>query len=91
MTNPYTKMIAWMVVTAAISLVLTYYFGLIIGLAIAFGIFILLNIIVRKRALGSGFRGTFSWGVTYRCIACGHRFKGGTCPRCGSKMRRAEF
>ncbi|MFQ5969729.1 MAG: hypothetical protein ACE5J2_04470 [Nitrososphaerales archaeon] len=91
MPNPYTKMIVWMVATAAVSIVLTYYFGFIIGLALAFGVFILLNIMVRRRALRSGFGGTFRLGVTYRCIQCGHRFKGGACPRCGSKMRSAEF
>ena len=30
-------------------------------------------------------------GVSYVCIVCGQRFKGGTCPRCGSKMKRADF
>jgi rRNA maturation endonuclease Nob1 len=30
-------------------------------------------------------------GISYVCIVCGQRFKGGTCPRCGSKMKRADF
>jgi uncharacterized membrane protein YgcG len=30
-------------------------------------------------------------GINYACIACGQRFKGGACPRCGSKMKRADF
>ena len=30
-------------------------------------------------------------GINYVCIACGQRFKGGSCPRCGSKMKRADF
>src|ERR671923_1535807 len=30
-------------------------------------------------------------GINYACIACGQRFKGGSCPRCGSKMKRADF
>lgn len=30
-------------------------------------------------------------GVNYVCLACGQRFKSGTCPRCGSKMKRADF
>jgi 4-hydroxybenzoate polyprenyltransferase len=30
-------------------------------------------------------------GVSYVCIVCGQRFKSGTCPRCGSKMKRADF
>jgi rubrerythrin len=30
-------------------------------------------------------------GISYVCIACGHKYKGGSCPRCGSKMKRADF
>ena len=38
---------------------------------------------------GSG--GGGGGGINYACIACGQRFKGGSCPRCGSKMKRADF
>ena len=38
---------------------------------------------------GGGSGGT---GISYVCMVCGQRFKGGgTCPRCGSKMKRADF
>ena len=46
---------------------------------------------------GSGFGGGFfgqnsgNGGVKYVCLTCNHRFKGGSCPRCGSNMRRADF
>src|ERR671914_2626977 len=44
---------------------------------------------------GGGFGGLFGGsgggGINYACIACGQRFKGGSCPRCGSKMKRADF
>jgi len=46
---------------------------------------------------GSGFSlgGLFGQGqgtgVRYACLTCNHRFKGGDCPRCGSKMKRADF
>jgi len=30
-------------------------------------------------------------GVRYVCLTCSNKFKGGSCPRCGSKMRRADF
>jgi len=43
---------------------------------------------------GGGFGGLFGGsggGINYVCLGCGHRFKGGTCPRCGSKMKRADF
>jgi hypothetical protein len=40
---------------------------------------------------GSLFSGSGGGGINYVCIACGQRFKGGSCPRCGSKMKRADF
>jgi rubrerythrin len=44
---------------------------------------------------GGGFGGLFGGsgggGINYVCIACGQRFKGGSCPRCGSKMKKADF
>ncbi len=41
---------------------------------------------------GGGFFGRGqSTGVRYVCLTCNHRFKGGLCPRCGSKMKRADF
>ncbi len=44
--------------------------------------------------LGGGFFGQGQGQgstVRYVCLTCNHRFKGGTCPRCGSKMKRADF
>ncbi|MDP6326781.1 MAG: hypothetical protein QGH88_00060 [Nitrosopumilus sp.] len=32
-----------------------------------------------------------SAGVSYVCLVCNNKHKGGTCPRCGSKMNRADF
>ncbi|MFN4336572.1 MAG: hypothetical protein ACK4FV_03185 [Candidatus Nitrosocaldus sp.] len=90
MRNYYVRMLIWMAISAAVSFILIRLFGLIIGLALSFAIFILLNILVNRRMLNYG-RGSFSVGITYRCINCGHRFKGGSCPRCGSKMKQAEF
>ena len=44
---------------------------------------------------GSGFFGTGSQGnsggVSYVCLVCNNKHKGGVCPRCGSKMQRADF
>ena len=41
---------------------------------------------------GGGFFGRGqSTGIRYVCLTCNHRFKGGSCPRCGSKMKRADF
>ncbi|QMU53567.1 MAG: hypothetical protein GKS07_00750 [Nitrosopumilus sp.] len=46
---------------------------------------------------GGGFFGSGSQGgsgggsVSYVCLVCNNKHKGGTCPRCGSKMQRADF
>ena len=44
---------------------------------------------------GGGFFGTGgqdnSSSVRYVCLVCNNKHKGGTCPRCGSKMQRADF
>lgn len=90
---------AWIMVSLAISLALTFWLGLW-GLIPAIAIFIGISYYMRKRAMarmgmgGGGFGGMLgggSGGVNYICIACGHRFKGGSCPRCGSKMKKADF
>ncbi len=70
-------------------------------------IFILLPMIMRRRQMrnmgnygsGSGIGGGFfgmgsqgnAGGVRYVCLVCNNKHKGGTCPRCGSKMQRADF
>ena len=44
---------------------------------------------------GGGFFGIGSSGsstsIKYVCLVCSNKHKGGTCPRCGSKMQRADF
>jgi hypothetical protein len=76
------------------------------GLAAALAIFIALPLLIRRRYMsrmrgygdsgssGGGFFGFNSeggTGVKYVCLTCNHRFKGASCPRCGSKMKRADF
>jgi rubrerythrin len=75
-------------------------------LGAALAIFIVFPLILRKRMMsrmrgssgsgsGFGFGGLFGQGqgtgVKYVCLTCNHQFKGGDCPRCGSKMKRADF
>ena len=40
---------------------------------------------------GKGRGGLGGGGVRYVCLICNHRYKGGECPRCGSKVKRADF
>ena len=48
-----------------------------------------------SESLGGGFFGLGSRqgsaGVKYVCLVCNNKYKGGSCPRCGSKMKRADF
>ena len=51
---------------------------------------------VRNTGAAFGFGGGFfgqgqGTSVRYVCLTCNHRFKGGDCPRCGSKIKRADF
>lgn len=85
-------------VSIGLQMLLPFPYGLIAALAI----FIVFPLFLRNRALkrmrgfggdagsGGGFFGQ-SQGVKYICLACNNRFKGGSCPRCGSKMKRADF
>ncbi|HUU47821.1 MAG TPA: hypothetical protein VMW55_03460 [Nitrosopumilaceae archaeon] len=74
------------------------------GLAAALGIFIAFPLLLRRRAMskmggygdsgqGGGFFGSNSGNtkVRYVCLVCSNKHNGGTCPRCGSKMQRADF
>ncbi|MCG3779112.1 MAG: hypothetical protein MT334_04760 [Candidatus Nitrosopumilus limneticus] len=76
-----------------------------ISIGLVMAIFILLPMYLRKRqmgnyggnssGLGGGFFGSSSQGdstnVKYVCLVCRNKHNGGTCPRCGSKMQRADF
>ncbi|MFB5634377.1 MAG: hypothetical protein ACE5SV_05905 [Candidatus Nitrosomaritimum aestuariumsis] len=77
------------------------------GLAAALGIFIVFPLLLRRRAMsrmggysdsgsggGGGFFGSSSGSsakVKYVCLVCNNKHGGGACPRCGSKMQRADF
>jgi len=92
---------ASLAVSIGLQLVLPFPYGL--GAALA--IFIVFPLLLRKRYMarmgrssGSKFGfggGLFGQGqgttVRYVCLTCNHKFKGGNCPRCGSKMKRADF
>jgi hypothetical protein len=77
-----------------------------ISIGAVMAIFILLPMIMRRRQMssagnyggssGTGSGGFFgsqggSGGVRYVCLVCNNKHKGGTCPRCGSKMQKADF
>lgn len=97
----------WIGISLAISLTLSFFLPFPLSLVAIIGVFILMNYYIRRWQMrrmgmmsnsasggGGGFGGLFGGsggGINYVCLGCGHRFKGGTCPRCGSKMKRADF
>jgi len=98
--NGIGQQMAWIMISLAISLTLAILFPFYISIPLSIAIFIGISYYMRKRAMakmgmfGGGFGGggmLGGGGINYICISCGHKFKGGACPRCGSKMRRADF
>ncbi len=76
--------------------------GIVIACFIALPFFLRRRYMNRMRGYGGdsetrggGFFGMGSQDgpgkVKYICLVCNNKHKGGTCPRCGSKMQRADF
>jgi 4-hydroxybenzoate polyprenyltransferase len=102
--NPDTKkflqsQMMWIGISLAISIALSFLLPFPISLVAIIGVFLAMNYFIRRGQMrrmgmigsGRGFGGMFGGGINYVCLACGQRFRSGTCPRCGSKMRRADF
>ena len=79
-----------------------YGLGAALALFIAFPLFLRRRYMNRMRGYGGdsetntgGFFGMGSQGsstkIKYVCLVCNNKHNGGTCPRCGSKMQRADF
>lgn len=96
------QQLVWIGISLAISLALSFFLPFYISLPLTIAIFLGISFYIRRRAMarmggtgGGGFGGMLGGGggggISYVCISCGHKFKGGACPRCGSKMRRADF
>ena len=94
---------ASLAISIGLQLILPFPYGLIIaiGLFISFPLLLRRRYMSRMRGYGgasSGGGGFFGMGsskesgsVRYVCLVCNNKHKGGSCPRCGSKMQRADF
>lgn len=92
-------------VSIGLQMILPFPYGLGAALAIfiAFPLFLRRRYMSRMRGYGGsegsdfgrggGFfgMGQGSGSVKYVCLVCSHKYKGGSCPRCGSKVKRADF
>ena len=95
---------ASLAISIGLQMVLPFPYGLAaaLGIFIAFPLFLRRRYMNRMRGYGGdsetrggGFFGMGSQDgpgkVKYVCLVCNNKHKGGTCPRCGSKMQRADF
>ena len=99
-----SNQIMWLAISFGISFALSMILPFPISFVAMIGVFLSMNYFMRRRAIGrmgmgmgmrggfgSGMFGVGGSGVRYQCLSCGHRFSGGSCPRCGSTMRKADF
>lgn len=96
---------ASLAISIGLQMILPFPYGLGAALAlfIAFPLFLRKRYMSRMRGNyssndsgGGGFFGMSSSGgssstIHYVCLVCNNKHKGGSCPRCGSKMKRADF
>lgn len=102
--NYIILLVASLAVSFGLQMILPFPFGLGIALAlfIIFPLFLRRRYVNKMKGyggsdsgLGGGFfgmnRGGGSQSVKYVCLVCQYKYKGGSCPRCGSKVKRADF
>ncbi|MBT8172801.1 MAG: hypothetical protein KJN83_01920 [Nitrosopumilus sp.] len=96
---------ASLAISIGLQMILPFPYGLAaaLGIFIVFPLFLRKRYMSRMRGYGGSDSGTGgggffgmgsqggSGGVKYVCLVCNNKHKGGSCPRCGSKMQRADF
>lgn len=97
-----TQMV-WIAISLAISFALSFLLPFPFSLVAIIGVFLTMNYFMRQRQMrrmgmrGGGFFGTGGGsmfgqrGIKYICIMCGAKHNGGSCPNCGSKLKKASF
>jgi hypothetical protein len=82
-------------------LVVTYFFGFFIGLAVNIAVMMGIIFYIRRKQLGAlrslGFGSESAGGyggstkLKYVCLSCGAEVKGARCGSCGSNMKKPLF
>lgn len=96
----YKTYLIFLFASLAISIGLQMVLPFPYGLGAALVVFIVFPLLLRRRFMnkikgtngfGSNFFGFQGQNMRYVCLSCNNKFKGTECPRCGSKMKRADF
>jgi hypothetical protein len=99
------NVLIWLGVSLGISLTISLLLPFPISLVAIIGVFILLNLYMRRRlmqrmGIRGGVRGVFSSmsapmsednSLKYYCMSCGTQHKDISCPNCGSKMKKVGY
>jgi hypothetical protein len=102
--NPAVKrQLLFIGASLGISLVLTYFFGFLVGFALNIAIFLGIIFYIRKKQtqglrslgfsderIGGGYTNSGT-GLRYICLSCDAEVSGPRCRRCGSKMKKPVF
>jgi apolipoprotein N-acyltransferase len=101
--NPDTKrffatQMMWIGVSLGISFALSMILPFPVSVIAMIGLFVFMSYVIRKRQMrkmgltGSGFSAFgLSKGMSYHCMNCGTKHNQASCPRCGSKLKKADF
>jgi hypothetical protein len=100
-----TNQLVWLGISLGISIVVSMLLPFLVSLVIIIGVFVMLNLYMRKRTLqrmGMGSGGSLFGSMSsssvfgdsslkYYCMSCGKEHKEIACPDCGSKMKRIGY
>lgn len=92
------KQMVWLGISLAISLAIWFVCSLVFGdigwlisMPITIGVFILLSIMINRKALRQGGFVSSAKGKGYVCYNCSTQYTGTQCPKCGAKGGKMVF
>jgi uncharacterized paraquat-inducible protein A len=100
--EPYLSgRLLWIGVSLGVIFAILYYFPFPLSIPLAVAAFLLLNFYLRRKIIKrmnmifgnptSGDLSSSTSSLSYSCLNCRTRHNEIACPRCGSKMKRADF
>jgi hypothetical protein len=80
----------WIGISLGVVFAILFYAPFPLSIPLAIAAFILLNFYLRKKVI-KRMNTMFRNPTSYSCINCETRHNETACPKCGSKMKRADF